>query len=148
MTEKKAKWALCIQQYMEVIKNVWKCYLKKATVQMLRSALASTADHPCVWFSKKSKYNYSILKLFITLLVFYLTFFFFKKMWGFLALFLPTRELAELNRKYKDGVWSCWRLLGEAWSLKGTPVEHNCRFCALKRPYRHTSVFWEHALML
>lgn len=40
---------------------------------MLRSALASTADHPCVWFSKKSKYNYSILKLFITLMVFYLT---------------------------------------------------------------------------
>jgi len=48
------------------IKNVWKCYLKKATVQMLKSAQPSAADHPCVWFSKESKYTSYVLKLFIT----------------------------------------------------------------------------------
>lgn len=37
---------------------------------MLKSALTLTADHPCVWSSKKSKYISYIFKLFIIMLAF------------------------------------------------------------------------------
>jgi len=59
---------------------------------MLKSAQPSAADHPCVWFSKESKYTSYVLKLFITPLDYN----YFIKCAGFFWPFSSALELAEL----------------------------------------------------
>ena len=95
---------------------------------MLKSALTLTADHPCVWYSKKSKYTSYILKL---------------NSWAAgVKLWVSERcmgldcvhELKNLTELSK----------GKLGSLKKSLVEHNYCFHAFWKPYQHVSVFWEH----